>query len=1600
MSHLTHENVFPSIMREKLRSVRLRQAGFSAARAIAIGISALMAAMIVSMVIDWAVTLFDTRVRILLTSCALLLGTATLLITGVRPIIAALGWTRAAGSVDERIPVLQERWRTVASFAESRHQPTNATAKAMLQQVTSEAVAMSTLVKPSKVVQSVNLRRPAIALATACAALTGFMLINLPQTSVLLQRFWSPTLNISATQLESVTGDIVVPRGQSIEIVTRMSGLQRSSAMMAMTMEQEVNPSDDLELKPVADQPGMLSVAVDVDESFKYRVQAGDGRTEWHSVTAIDFPMLSDIRLTVTPPKYVDEPATEKTLIPGRIRAVQGSQFELAMKPEQELKTLTLMLTLPAPSVEGDNADTDNAVTEAAARDTTEEPKTIQRSMLLTRGDDGWYHFETQLTEDFSLSPMLVSTHGLTNENPRVCRIEVIEDKAPVARIISPNEESAASPDETIEIKFEAHDDHGIATAELVVYDTETKEGEEPKILAIKQIPLGDQQLQKHVMGKMELNLKELGLEEGKSISYAVRVTDNRKLDMDPESNRNRLIATTQAPAKDQHQSDQKSADMSRKALAAGESPEKNEPTSDDNQTLAQGSDAQNSDSEKSAAITGDDQSKNGDPSDNNEKAPAANPLIADASDQQPSADQYEQMLKDSRDQQSRKALAAGKSPDKNNNDPNTAAKSGTPGDPQNPDDKDASSSMSRKALAAGESPDKNNNAPNNSPTADDPRDASGKESTLEPAASAMPLTDANADSKSEISNLKSESENPPNSSENNNAGNNNGGSDNTVKPQPSNQQPNDNKPDDNKPADQKTKTELAGSFNLPPSKIQMRGQRSDAGQQQETDRRKLKITGRLDALAERDKDQKQLENPVRTKVVQIDKMLEVIEGKLNALYRHQVADSLRGDGFKELDVNLGDVETFVAELSFDSQDSAFEFVGLQMVDISSNHVTPARDSVFVAIRKPDSGADVHAEEALHHVVSARELLLALLRKYDNVVQEQELAKKIDDAIKMYTVYVEGSQQLMREAAQNFDPLKLQRELAVVEVDQAYLDRLAEVTRMRRDMMSELAKILGDDPRLRSRYLDLIKRRRASLRSQLAELAARQDQSAQEVLGWLSVSENQRENYWLQVSDLRLDLPKELAKEAQQFSDRIEKQMPLVLDAAQGTAARTIELAKQMALDVRRCDFEVRELRKAGGEVSATSQLSLVASDLVYRIGELAASLDQLSFEEGTKEGVADYIRLRTAENRSLADRADAWSETAAAIEQKRYSGLANMDQEQIAIATEVLRMEMLNIEADLAGQFNEENPMPQEVTNLTQDLLRVMESVTFNQSSATFAFASDHIEPAAAQQELALKGFEEAGKILDQLRRKTIESLDKEEVQDPNIADLRDPTLDEFLASLEREPDIEAQLGIPNRPQNIRVLQETMQWAQNGAAMLGGSGEAARMRIQQMMKQQLNAEGGKEEKPDDKPQDLRAMTEEEKKQLAESKDMQQMLKDQMQKSMQELEERMQDSATTDEQRRQMQEMAQRMAQALEEMKGEQTPEQLWRRMVEADQTKAAMEALAKGETLPDDQWNKLMSTLDDGLGQVGGKTPPEDYRKAIEQYQDRIRQLKGGSGG
>lgn len=1469
---------FPSVMRDQLRAVRTRKAVFASVRALLVALTVFVLAMLTAMLIDWGVTLFETRVRVLLSATSLLAGWATLLFMGWTPIRRAFGWTTAAEQVDQQIPQLEERWQTVANMSKSGRQPTAPATQAMLERVTQEAVAMSRLVRPERVVNGQPLRRPMLGLGAVLVALGVFFVSHWGQTSILWQRFWSPTQNISATQFAVRTGDVIVPRGSSLDVVAEMQGLQRESVQLILRRESAPGVDERLAVSALN---GTVRFPVDVDETVRYRIQAGDGRTEWYTLTAIDFPELQDVRLTVTPPKYVDEPATEKNLIPSRLRAVQGSQLELAIKPQIDLKLLQLQIAMPV----------------AAALSKTTEPvaeteaSVTERIELLTlkRGNDGWYRFETALVESFTLTPLLVSSHDLTNKNPRVCRVEVIEDHAPIARIVSPSGEGSASLNDKLEIRFEAHDDHGIATAELVIY-SEPKDGETAQVLAVREIPLGDQAMQKRVMGKIELDLKELRLQAGTNISYSVRVTDNRDLEVETGDPLDRMLAALDPQDQMPTEAAPQDSDVAGKPSA---NPRESVETSEPSASKAQPGDG------------------------NSEESPQGD---QDSAKAETDAAEADRMIAESE-----------------NSAPPTGPKSNT---------------------------DSTRSPPETSPKEAGP-----------------------APSDQSVADRQDDSPNPSGRPQ----------SRNSSKPKPADEHPAEATPKDQVPP--------GSPSTQPPPKVKAKldPQLADSGQQRETDRRQLRIVSTLEAVATSDDPRRDKTKSIRDQVVKIDQMLEVIEGQLTALYRHQVEDARRGPGFRTLDTLLHEVEQFVTGLETDSRETVFEFVGLQMIDISRTHVTPARDAVFMAIRTPDAGADVPTEEALHHVLSARELLQALLKRYDSVAQEQQLAEKLSDAVKMYTIYVERSQRLMREAQQNLDPLQLQREMQVVELDQTYLDRLAEVTRMRRDMMSELARILSDDPRLSSRYLDLIKRRRSSLANQLAELAARQDQTALEVTGWIQVEENQRANYWQQISDLRLDAPKNLAKEAHQLADRVEKQLPLVLDPAVGAAAVAISTAQQIALAVRRCDLAVGELRQSSDPTVAGSALSGSAASLADQVGELSAALDRLQFENESLEGVLDYVERRRIEVRAFADQADAWSVTARAIERVKYSELAGHDQLQIAIATELLRTEMLTIDSDLAGQFNAEVPLPQEVINLTQDLQRVMESITHNQNSATFGFTEDRVSDASAQQELALQGFENAQKLLSQLRRKTAEALDKIKPRDPNIADLRDPTLDQFLADLEREPNIEAQLGIPNRPRNIRFMQDEMTWQKTGGQLLGTSSNGAMARIQAMMKQSPMPNEGEDPKSQRLAQQEKEnqkssspMTDEEKQLLADSAEMQKMLKERMEQAQAELERQAQDPSKSEEQRKQLADMAAQMARSVQEMERGQSPEQLWQQMVQADQAKATLEALAKGEQIPDEQWNKLMSTLGDGQGQVTGRVPSEDYRKSIEQYQERIRQLTG----
>lgn len=1586
----------PSSMESKLRTIQKRLIGRTLLRAAAIGASVLILLMILSMIVDWSLMLFDPAVRVSLTVGSLLAAVIACLWAGYRPLSRVLGWTDAAKRVDDETPLLEERWTTVLTFTEQEvNHPVNSTMRAMLQHVTSEAVAMGELVEPKAITRSISPRRALVSLAGCLILCAGFLAINWAQTSILLQRFWNPTANITATQLESVTGDLTTPRGETVNLIAKLSGVPRDEALLTVRYESGINEVFPLDALP--DSPENFLHSLRVDESFEYQLAAGDGRTAWHEVTAIDYPLLDEISFRVIPPAYLDRSLYEKTWIPSRVKVAEGSRLELLMKPDIPLERFELKLTHQP--LEGDP---------------------VEESLTLHPAENGSYLLELPLLDNLTLEPSFRSLHGLSNETKQVCRIEVVSDMVPIARVITPNDETVVADDDVVKIEFEAHDDHGIETAELVIYDESTRaEGKEPEILEVRPIDLKEQAHQKHVMAETELDLKELDLEPGRNISVSVRVTDNRTLTSTERKQmaslaRNMKDALAQqsdaesskaSPQRNPESADTQKSASDQKAMiaAADRKSDAQEPESPPN-TRKPSLTANNDSAEKSASDSENNSKQPGEQSDSESpKTTAKNDDQADSETpgektDSPAAAEKVAAKSDGEDQPEENpkgvAKATEENPEGKKSDPadasdNVASKDT---DDRNPDDSEPSDKKPTAVAnkdgdkVEGENSqgeDSEKTTPGEKVAAKDEKEGDPKSDDDPAVASDQkdPTNDEKAVAANESADPKAADENPADKAPMPGTKN-----DESVASNSNNQPSNPSDPKKSK----KPQNSMVESVPLD-KLLAMSPQSSDEGQNVESNRKKLKITKRLASATEK-VNEPQPKSKIRERVVALDEQLAVVETGLQKVLKREIPDADREEQFQRLDQELLGIEESIAGLREDTRDSQYAFVGLQMVEIGRFHVTPARDRVFSAMQTP-VGSDSNTSKSLSHIERAREQLAALLKQYDKLVKEDKLEKSLEETVKIYEVYVEKAHKLMREARQNKHPLD--RKMAVIEVDQAYLDRYAEVLTLRREMLAELARMLADDPRLASRYLDLIKRRRSSLLEQLSELTERQEDLTTELSGWLAVDESQRKDLWTLIVDMRLQSADQMASDTAEFSEQMVKQLPLSLDADRGTAAAAVRFIQDAAQIAREISFETRNLYGDSDQPSL-EKIAEKTSLLLTRIRQTERALDKLSFENdgidanGEASEVVEYASARLVELQVVADRVDDWNRTLRHIVNQEYPLMASGDQRRLGIATEQLRVSLLSMESELQQQFqraagNTEEPVsvPQEVRELVYELQRMMEGITLNQAAATYSLSVPDLADAELQQYKALEGFHNVEDLFERIRRTVVAYLDEYEVDDPTIDQLVDPTLDQFLEELEREPNIEAQLGIPRRPSNLRVIADTMRWQLQAGALLGDSVDATRKRMQEAMKKKQQEKQTAGTKPDD-PEEQKPDPE------TDVKDLEEMIR----RSVAKLEEKMENEETSEAERQKLEAMAENMRRFLKDSRDQPSAQQLWRKIAESDQAEAMLKAMARGEALPDQQWNKILSTLNEGLWQMHGRTPPEEYRKSIEQYQDQVRRL------
>ncbi|MEM8666920.1 MAG: hypothetical protein AAGG48_05360 [Planctomycetota bacterium] len=1150
---------FPSEMEGKLRSVRWRHATLTIVRAMAAAWFVLTMLMFCSVVLDWLFPFMNNSVRVLMTSSTLLVSAVTLFVLAWKQVRNALGWDRAASSVDDEIPQLEQRWRTVASVLKRDPATLTAVEKAMADQVTSEAVAMGRVVEPRRITPPASPRKALIAAMLSTIIWIGLYAVFPVYVSVLLKRFWSPTNNLTATQLASLTGDQFVPRGQKIEVLTQLTGVRRSGAVL-LVRDQD-GEEQQYRMHANDGSPGQFAHTLRVDDTLTYRVRSGDGQTDWHQLSAIDYPEIDEIQFAIEFPDYTEREPIHRDRMPRRLKVVQGSTVDLAIKSSEPIEQLLVAL---------ESKPTRTAGTSAGDSDGS------QTIYELSKDDKGWYRFRIQLLNDVILRPQLFSPHGLENRQRLFSRIEVIADKPPVARVVSPTDEMAVAFDEMLEIQFEAHDDHGIASAELVIYDESRKDAKgNPVILEVKDIPLGDQQMARHLMGKTELDLAALNLTEKSEISYSIRVTDNRDVRSTNQGSEDPRMQVANQERPSESTSDIESKDEAK--LASKES-SANAPSDgpteakDDLATMLEypKTDGEALRTEERHASQHPLENLPTDPSagDNRSTDPSTETSIAQAQRKDettgPSVEDVAEDGATSPETNAAKDLNEGMVESNVAIDPESETKStdhAAPAIAVSQEQKTESSSAARTTDL-------------NEPT--------------EESAGAVEPTDI-------ASNSRRDGERSNN--DENKRGRIQSERDRTAMDSDPKTERTSNQTGQPPRQDQQTDriAQTQGSNRQPPPAFALDRQSNRSGQNTLTGRRRLKITERLAALASAsDGPNEKLE--VRENVVAIDGMLADIETALQQLADRSIADSDRGEQFRRVDAALGNVETYVADLREQTRENQYAFVGLQMVDITRTHVTPARDRVFAAIQRPNA-SDADAAVSLQHVVRSRELLAALLKRYDRVQQERKLKKALDESVTMYEVYLEKRRMLLREARQNLNPL--QRKMAIIEVDQEYLDRLAEVLQLRRQMMDEFAAMLGDDPRLLSRYMELVKRRGKSLRDRLTEISQRQYEATEEALGWLQIDPTQKQDLWMIYIELRLAQATDLAKDSAELAERTEKQLPLEMHKDAGTAAELIRQAKKVAAIARQVSFDAEQWLQPKGDPAELRAMLLRANSLV-----------------------------------------------------------------------------------------------------------------------------------------------------------------------------------------------------------------------------------------------------------------------------------------------------------------------------------------------------------------------------------------------------------------
>lgn len=272
----------------------------------------------------------------------------------------------------------------------------------------------------------------------AMLAVVALLFVPGLQYSRLLLRALVPAVNIervSRTKIEVVApvpADALVPWGEAVEIVARLSG----AAADEVVLESLGAERGRVRMKPLGDRRFAATVQVGQD-SLRYRIRGGDALTRKYLLTACPPPRVVAFVKEYRYPAYTTLAMRSVTEPSGDLDGIEGTEVALSLQLDQPVRSGELRFDF------GEKKETTPLTPSADGR--------LHAVLRLERA--GTYHVN-----------LVAARTGFENRFSPIYELRVTPDLVPAVTLEKPEQDIVVSPDALVDLAASAQDDLGLVS--------------------------------------------------------------------------------------------------------------------------------------------------------------------------------------------------------------------------------------------------------------------------------------------------------------------------------------------------------------------------------------------------------------------------------------------------------------------------------------------------------------------------------------------------------------------------------------------------------------------------------------------------------------------------------------------------------------------------------------------------------------------------------------------------------------------------------------------------------------------------------------------------------------------------------------------------------------------------------------------------------------------------------------------------------------------------------------------------------------------------------------------------------------------------------